>query len=69
MASFSVCLQDTCANELSLLRTFDAHTELFDEHVLLNAIYRYENHWLPMQVGKYGSVIDLVKGVFWMYRR
>ncbi|KAH7721125.1 Protein F32B5.7 [Aphelenchoides avenae] len=49
MTSFSVNIRQACANELLLLRHFEADSELFGENALRNAVRRYETCWLPMQ--------------------
>ncbi|XP_047140965.1 uncharacterized protein LOC100209113 [Hydra vulgaris] len=52
--------------EYDFLRLVDKHPVLYCENVLRNAVYRYENYWLPLVV-KYNELLPAPLDIEWVW--
>ncbi|XP_002165926.3 uncharacterized protein LOC100207090 [Hydra vulgaris] len=52
--------------EYDFLRLVDKHPVLYCENVLRNAVYRYENYWLPLVV-KYSELLPAPLDIEWVW--
>ncbi|XP_065675153.1 uncharacterized protein LOC136091468 [Hydra vulgaris] len=62
----SIDLVQTAQAEYDFLHHVDKYPALYFENVLRNAVYRYENYWLPL-VAKYNLVVVAPLDIEWVW--
>ncbi|XP_012557591.2 uncharacterized protein LOC100197680 [Hydra vulgaris] len=62
----SIDLVQTAQAEYDFLHHVDKYPALYFENVLRNAVYRYENYWLPL-VAKYDLVVVAPLDIEWVW--
>ena len=59
-------LVESAQAEYDFLRLIDEHPVLYCENVLRNAVYRYENYWLPLAL-KYNELLPAPLDIEWVW--